>query len=299
MPTNNKKYDRITTSMKKTRLLITLLVIMVAGSSYAQDSYRDAVRSYLALSKKSTAEKMLTALKQLNPVLFEYNESVDFDQMAARYINEQFSEDMTDMMVEVVSETITEGDLRKVIAFMSTTEGESLRVHTSEWGEVFGKDAQEAIQQPLISAMAGIPVAPVLADSDIPEEYAEKFMRFFDNSHGAEQFMSSFNQGLAMSGGDVPDGFQDWLSDNVSTIAMNSAYGILTTADLDYSAKLFNYEYYRRVFDAMSFFNDNLMLVGAVCTLNYADWMSERGIELSSTGQQIVDYYLQILNEED
>ncbi len=285
--------------MKQSRLLIAVLAILVTGIGYAQDGYRDAVKSYLTLSEKSTAEKMLTALKQLNPVLFEYNENMDFDQMAARYINEQFNEDMADMMVEVVSETITEDELRKVIALMSTPEGESLRVHTSEWGEVFGKDAQETIQSPLISAMAGFSPGSVIADSNIPEDYVMRFMRFFNDSRGAEQFMSSFNQGLAMSGGDVPDGFQDWLSDNVSTIALNSAYGILTMADLDYSAKLFTYEYYRHVFDAMSFFNDNLMLVGAVCTLNYADWMSDKGIELISSGQQIVDYYLQILNEDD
>ena len=38
--------------MNKTRLLIALLVMLVAASGYAQDSYRQAVKDYMAVNSQ-------------------------------------------------------------------------------------------------------------------------------------------------------------------------------------------------------------------------------------------------------
>ena len=56
--------------MKKTRLLVALLVMLVAASAYAQDSYRQAVKDYLAATDQFEKTKSLMSDMRL---LFENN----------------------------------------------------------------------------------------------------------------------------------------------------------------------------------------------------------------------------------
>ena len=60
--------------MKKTRFLIALLMVLVAASGYAQDSYREAVKDYLTAigqfeKTKSLLADMKTLFKKSNQVI--------------------------------------------------------------------------------------------------------------------------------------------------------------------------------------------------------------------------------------
>ena len=286
-------------SFRISRIIVTGLILLASITAVAQDSYREALKDYLALSQKSTYEQIFDALKQLNPMVFERVEGMNYDQMTTAYINDRFGEIMADLWESAMRETVTENDLRTAKALMSTPEGIALNEHATAWSKQFAQDIKDELQQPLITAMTGMTISPVIANSEIPKSYVQKFMQYMDNTHGAEQFISAFNQGLAQHGVELPDAFQDWLADNVGTLAMNSAYGTITNADLDYSASLFTNDSYRRVIDCASSLTNNLMSVGMTCVLDYIDWMGDQGIPLSEVGAQVVEYYKQQLGVEE
>ena len=84
--------------MKKTRLLITLLVMLVAVSSYAQDSYRQAVKEYLTATGQLENSKSLISSMSM---LYEKDGQVDIDQLTKRYLDEQYEDDMVDWFMGV------------------------------------------------------------------------------------------------------------------------------------------------------------------------------------------------------
>lgn len=288
--------------MKRIRLLISLLVMLVAASGYAQDSYREVLKDYLKISQKEASEKMLTQFHQLNPMFFEYKQGVDFDQLATRFIDEQFGEIMADMTQDLFKKNnITESDMRQMMALMNTPEGETYREHTTTWSKQFEEVLKEEMEQPLMSAMEGTPISSsVVANSDIPESYAKKFMQYFEDNRSMDQFIGAFNQPLKMIGVEMPESFMEWMQNNVGTLAMNSAYGILTEADLDYSAALSNYDFYHHIVDAtVNMTTENLMTRGLTMISKYVDWMKAQGISVSSMGEQALESIQQSFTTEE
>ena len=117
--------------MKKTRLLVALLVMLVAASAYAQDSYRQAVKDYLAATDQFEKTKSLMSDMRL---LFEKNAQVDIDGLTKRYIDERLENDMLDSYVPALSDAgMTEADLREIISLVSTPEGKTFEAHQQEW----------------------------------------------------------------------------------------------------------------------------------------------------------------------
>ena len=288
--------------MKRIRLLISLLVMLVAASGYAQDSYREVLKDYLKISQKEASEKMLTQFHQLNPMFFEYKQGVDFDQLATRFIDEQFVEVMADMTQDLFKKNnITESDMRQMMALMNTPEGETYREHTTTWSKQFEEVLKEEMEQPLMSAMEGTPISSsVVANSDIPESYAKKFMQYFEDNRSMDQFIGAFNQPLKMIGVEMPESFMEWMQNNVGTLAMNSAYGILTEADLDYSAALSNYDFYHHIVDAtVNMTTENLMTRGLTMISKYVDWMKAQGISVSRMGEQALESIQQSFTTEE
>ena len=287
--------------MKKSRLFVTLLVMFFTASSYAQDSYRETLKDYLAISQKSTYEKMQTAFKQLNATgVFEQKEGVDLDELTTRYINERLGDIMSDAIESAMRETVTENDLRTVIALMNTPEGKTLLEHLDAWSYQLKEDMSNEIRQKYDPSKLGKAMAPVVPKVEIPDSYDKKFMQYMENSHGVEIATNAFTQTMSamnkmfvkIIGSEMPVGeLTDWLQGNITTLAMNSAFGILTTEDLDYSASLFTNDSYRRGVDSSLKLTDNFMEKGMTYVLDYVDWMSEQGISLSAIGQQMINLF--------
>jgi len=286
-------------SSKISRFFMTGLMILVGMTAVAQDSYRAALKSYLAINQKAQVEKMTAALKQLNPTIFEYKAGVDFNQLVSNYIDNQFIEMMADIMVEKMGSSVSESDLRQAVTLLSTPAGLALNEHTNQWSEQFEQELVQSIQPAMLSAMAGTSASPVEANSDIPAAYAQKFKTFFDNNHMLDTFLSAFNQGLAMSNGEAPEAFTTWLRENLCTIAMNSAHGVITTEDLDYSAQMFSSDAYGRVVEASSNLTGELYTIGTIVILNYIDWMGEQGVSLNSMGEMVVKQIKQSITVEE
>ena len=85
--------------MKRTRLLIALLVMLVAVSGFAQDSYRETVKQYLHVDEGFEQDKKLMSTMKL---LFVQDGKVDIDQLNERYINERLVDDYLDLYVPIL-----------------------------------------------------------------------------------------------------------------------------------------------------------------------------------------------------
>ena len=275
--------------------------MLVAASGYAQDSYREALKDYLAVSQKSTSEKMLAAFKQFIATgVFEQKEGVDLDGLATRYVNDRLGDLMSDAIESTIRETVTENDLRTVTALMNTPEGKTLLEHLDAWSDQIKEDISNEIRQKYDPSKPGKAMAPVVPKVEIPDSYDQKFMQYMENCHGVELATNAFNQTMStmnqmfvkVTGSEMPMGeLTDWLQGNITTLAMNSAYGILTTDDLDYSASLFTNDSYRRIIDFANHLTENAMEKGKTYIFDYVDWMGKQGISLSAIGQQVINLF--------
>ena len=287
------------------RLFVTAMLLLVGVTAMGQDNYREALKDYINLSQNQMAEKMQAQIHQLNPMFFEYKQDLDFDQLANRYINERFGVFMADMLQDQFKENITESDLRKMTAMLTTPQGNAFREHTDTWSAQFEQVYENGdIGQSLNAMMEGKPVAPIVRNSDIPESYAQKFMQYFDANRYVDKMNAVVNgvvnQMSAMMGGELPDSVTskidlatskllEWNQTNMGTLAMNSAYGIMTEADLDFFATLYAQDSYRHALDASSKMSENVMKTGFTIILDYVDWMKTQGVPLSRMGEGSVE----------
>lgn len=286
--------------MKRVRLLITLALMLVAVSVSAQDSYSEALKDYLKITEKQASEKMLAQLHQLNPMLFEYKQDIDFNQLASRYVDEQLlkiqAEKVQDMFKEV---NVTESDIRQMTALMATPQGETLIEHGDAWSDQFEEILKEEMEEPLKSAFDGTPISStVVANSDIPESYARKFMQYFEDTRSMDQFANAFSQPLKMMGIEVPESLLEWMKNNLGTLAMNIAYGIITEDDLDYSANLQNYDFHHKIVDATVKMSENVISMGMDIILNYIDWMKGQGVSVSKMGEGAIESFKKTIEVE-
>ena len=111
--------------MKTTRFLFAMLVMLVAASGYAQDSYREAVKQYLNVDDKFERLKPVISIFK---VLFVNDDKVDLDQLSERYLNEQLVDDYLEILIPPLqAQNITEADLQEVYSLLSTPQGRLLQ----------------------------------------------------------------------------------------------------------------------------------------------------------------------------
>ena len=158
--------------MKKSRLFIALLVMFVAASGYAQDSYREAVKEYITLNGGlNTAQQLTTNFKQTQPFLFESSENLD--QLTDRYMKEGLVDFMTDVMLPKIKDLgVSEKTLKETNSLLSSPEGRTFVEHSQQWG----KAMEEGIKSTLENEFPD----PIQPNAGIDAEYVEKFHQVMD-----------------------------------------------------------------------------------------------------------------------
>ena len=289
--------------MKKTRLLIALLVMLVAASGYAQDSYREAVKEYMAVNSKEALNnywnRMDSVFKADNTYWFESGD-VDLNQLTERYFKEGIMDYMTDFMCAKTKELgVTEAGLREYISLMSTPEGQTYKEHMAQWVEAIKRDTtvlngQDSLDS--LKIMAGEYPDPIQVKAGIDPGYVEKYNKVL----GAD--MAKYTQGLfdqyfniftmmfegmsdemkdAMSDEmkDMQkrfDGMKNWMTANIPTIALNNAYGIFTEDDLDFVAKTQTLEIHKLI-GLLPMNPGEMMSMGQGIMKKYIEWMEDHG----------------------
>lgn len=270
--------------MKKSRLLIALLLMLVVASGYAQDSYREAVKQYIAVNGQ--ADQMKSAFMTLNETLFKKTDGVDLNALTERYIKECLNDQLTDMALPMMKQrNLTEADLKTVTALLSTPEGQAYTAHQSEWNKeipvaLFGAIIEQA--DVLEDSVATEAAQDVAVNPEIDAAYQAKFKKMMKDAKIKDMIMD-FWDGFQEGAPNLPDSFKKWFEKNFVAIALNSAYGIMTLEDLDYATKLYANEAYVKTQNMSGLKLKDLQSTGMDMIGRYVDWMQAQGAQLSGT----------------
>jgi hypothetical protein len=264
--------------MNVSRLLVTVLVVLTAMAGYAQDSYREALQQYLSYFGQDG--KMKSAMLEMNESLFKQSGNVNLEELTERYFKEAFLDHLTDMSEAMMKErNVTEADLRTVIEMVDIPEGQTFLAHESEWQDKQGQMIDEYRTQ----FQDGGKPEKLKANPDIDAGYVAKFQEMWKNSGIEEKTLNLFN--FSFSPGEMTGELAElgriktWLSDNLGTMSLNAAYGILTPEDLDFGMKLFANESFRKVTDTKDMNLFSVMGKSVDLILNYLDWMEAQGAQ--------------------
>ena len=298
--------------MKKTRLLVAMLVMLVSASSYAQDSYRQVVKDYLTAVSQFDKDKVgILALSEI----FDKNGQVDIDQLTKRYFDERYEDDVIDFYVTSMTEQgMTEADLRELSSLVSTPEFKVFSDHTKNWAmgiasemmgplmgmmdfdEKAGIDSREYLDK--VSNYVSILDSPVQPNPEIDAAYAEKFNHVMLKSpvmkllndimlKRFEQKETPDDPGRQESDTKV----KDWMTKNLPVLLLNHAYGNLTPEDLDYASHLFANEAYFKLsnFDLNNI--DMESLKAKQVNSKYLEWMLAQGAKLTEDPKAIMGMF--------
>ena len=273
-------------------LIITLMVTIVSVSGFAQDSYREALIENLSINGIFDKLKVKDAFIKINENLFVESDSVEL--LTERYIKEAFVEQLVGMVEPIMKgHNVTEADLRTVNALLSTREGQTFLSHDEEWNAKF-KNALHELMPSFEEDSVAENVGEITVNPGIDAAYAAKFNDMMDASD-IKQKMLSFMDGLfpsySFEGYDELDesneireminNIKKWVDDNLTTVALNCAYGILTPDDLDFGVKLFSSESHRKITDMSDMNFHSVMGKTTDIMSKYIEWMESQGAKLN------------------
>lgn len=275
--------------MKKTKLLITLLVMLVAASGYAQDSYREAVKQYLSCNSNQL-DKDNNTWASFND-LFVKDDAVNIDKLIKRYIDERLEDATVDFTLPMMkAKGITEADLLEATSLLSTPEGKAFSTDQQSWMLAFSFLAMMSTMDQM--GETGL-FGNVMSESDlltinpdIDAAYADKFAKISEKTGFIDLLMKGFNEKAGEALGDEEkEKVLGWLSENAYTIALNSAYEILTPEDLDYAENLYSHESFRKLNDNSEV--DLADVKPGVLFNDFLNWMKEHGATVDENSEHL------------
>ena len=265
--------------MKKSRLLIAVLVMLVAASGYAQDSYRQAVKEYLSVL--GPADEIKSALYEMNETFFVPSSNVDYDMLTERYFKEVFNDQLIDMFEPMMKErNVAEADLRALNEMLATPKFQTFIAHQNEWLEKLSQISDECISK----LNDGDEPENIQVNKEIDAGYAAKFQKMWKESGKEEKSIGLYDR-LSLDENTEEFAkigkYKTWLADNFGTIALNAAYGSLTLEDLDLGMKLYTNESYRKVTDTSDMNVFSVIGPTAEIIIKYLEWMESQGAQPS------------------
>lgn len=292
--------------MKKSRLLVALLVMLVAAGCSTQDSYRETLKEcyQLILSDYIDTEEFkqnfTPIFKQSSQLLFKSGD-VDLDQLTDRYMEEGLIDYLVDFILPKMKEAgITEERMKETMALLSTPEGKTYIKHTRQWTEAMKKEYAS-----LFANVADGDSPSVQPREDIDAEYIEKFKQIVNdqtvksvapNFDMLSRYLTKFGEKLDVDPDTIKkqtekmENLKAWMTANMPTIALNSAYGIMTVDDLEFAIANKTYSddsTFNKFFSTFDSFNP--MTFGFDLTANYVEWMQEHGAELQDGAMDMLN----------
>ena len=274
--------------MKKTRFLIALLVVLVAASGYAQDSYRQAVKDYWSPCVKGHLNQLDSVFKSTNGIWFQSG-NLDLNQLANRYLEERLMDYMTDLFLPKVKELgVSEAALRENAALWSTPAGKTYLEHLQQLTEVLKVDLASLIDLDNLKIKNGDTSDPVQIKADIDAGYVAKYKKVMEGDliNVVEGSFDQYSNLATMIFKDKSDeladlqnkiaGLKAWSTANLPAMTINAAYGIITEDDLDFVTKLQSLDTHK-LLGLIPMSNVDLMSMGSGIMMDYLEWMENHG----------------------
>lgn len=270
--------------MKTTKLFISLLLILFAVPSLAQDTYRQTFEQYVKTNpklKEFTGDKMKTALTLINPNILTGKSLEEANELADRYLKEQLFNDMVDNMMPIMQKHITEDELKELNAILGTPEGLDFTTNNMKWEEKMEKELLDILTKGIGEINEGQTPAPLEVSKGISKSYQDKFTKYLTASNQ----MEAFKKGLELGGqNQLQPEVIDWIMKVAPTLFVNTAHGVLTEQNLDFATKLCSYQSYTHTMDAVNEIANNPMVTGMQIITSYISWLKKQGASVVDLG---------------
>ena len=312
--------------MKKSRFFIALLVMFVAASGYAQGSvsetlkenicFREALKEYYVTSGsiKSTAKDLAHAFKQTAPFLFE---SGDMDllvigtleKLTDRYAEEGLVDCMTDVTLPEVKELgVTEKDLKEATSMLTTPEGRTFIEHSLQLAESLKDEITSTLEKNRTKIKNGETLDPIQPKAGIDVEYMKKFDQTMNSQlvnttemviDRNTSYIKSMGEKMGLETSKVKkmeeemEKLQTWSNENMPTMVLNHAYGIITMEDLDFANKFYSSVTLNKMTNVVSMVDPASLGIGMMT--HYLQWMQDHGAVLKDGAMDIVNAAKQML----
>lgn len=302
--------------MKKIRLLTTLLVMLLAVSAYSQDSYRQAVKDFMAATDQVEHAKSLISTIS---IVYDRSGEVDIDQLTKRYIDEYLEDALLDVTVPLwKAKGITEAEMREMTSLYSSPEYKAYSSHQKDWMLEFANYVMEPLFEAMEIVSEGVYRTPKSLDrlhsqlqpnAEIDTAYINKFNQVMMESvlvkSLKDAMFKKMDERMEQAKGKVDmdeskrkesgEDAKEWMAKNLPVILLNSAYGKLSIEDLDYAAMLFSNETYNK----LNSYTDEESMNKVSQNLNYGEWMKEHGAKYSDDPNSALEFFKSLLGGDD
>ena len=221
--------------MGLTRVIVFLMALFMSVSSYAEDSYREALRQFTELSHVSSSmaqEKMVPSLAGVAMAMYGYSME-EASILSEKFCSENLMNWVLDYMEESFKGIASESDIKAACSFYTTSRGAVALAHSESYNN------QEAQQKMMLKMLPDI---MKLAEgkkvdkvkSDAPSSYAKLFHKYFVNSGLQEIFagmMENMKRGKEEDV-DYDKRYHSYMEENMETIVMDAGYPTVTEEDL-------------------------------------------------------------------
>ncbi len=281
-------------------LLVSIMFFM--PKLYAQeDSYTKAFVELLKSSPKYDVTEQL--LVNFKPFLKEVNhhilkDTLKSEELINRYSKRSMANDVISVLfVPIMRTSISEIELRQYVALINTPPGKLFMEHekglmasmsATFFTEIISVMQDEKAREQLNNGNLQLP--PVKINAEIPQNYIDMYNKFYGDgdlytdlikelkkSYLSSQNMDAKSYRLAQQ-------MLTYIEDNMSTILLNSSYGVMTYDDWQFGVGLT--PYLRKITKGMTkifaqFENaDKLQNMGTLLMMKYVVWLQGENVKL-------------------
>lgn len=273
--------------MKRTKLFLTVFMLLCGMNAVmAQDSYREAFKSYLTSNPSAASisvEQMRPVYQQINQTVLKNYDSEESEILISNYINQRFQDDIIDkLMIPSTKKFVSEADLRELTTLCSTPEGKAFLQAGEKMNQIANSpEFQQTMSRAGQAIGLGQTPQTVKLNSGISPAYASLCGEYYDIS-GMNQLIDQMLAGFSQMASSEQEKqlyakLGIYMQNNFKNIFINYAQNILQEEQLRFGIKIYSTQAQKNMMKALGDLMSNLQQKSMSLIEGYGEWLDEQG----------------------
>lgn len=249
------------------RYLLAIMVSAMSLSFVSADSYRDALKGYLAYGEVNTEQYKNSLGEALANVLPEGTDPAKASQIMGEYASSQMTEDLADLFEPAFRRHVSEAELKQIAKLYQDERFIALQQKSTDIMQNLTGDEEylrfmNDFGVALGNIITGKPVQN-LPEPELSESYKQTFYKYYASAGIDRTMESAFTsvfsmltnslQGQGMSKGDVDatiEQVKSYASGNMRTVMLLMFSKVYREDDMQYMMRASDTDAYRHCIDA-------------------------------------------------
>lgn len=278
------------------RCLLALVFLLAAGTglrAQTTDSYRDNLKKLLEVNNSLSANQFREALQQGTMEAVKESgrakkagaSEAELEKKVASlvdtYLSNQFQEDLVDLVLPYYRANLTEEQLAKAVAMMSTERARTSTAHVNASMEQGLVEVTNYFTQLAQEVFSGKEAKPLVA-KPCPESYRKLFVQYYEATRIHQQLEQMWQPVLQMleqqmegnpEGKRMMKAFVDNMMENLPVLMRNLYIGTVTEEDLAFQIELAATPEYRAIMKCASAMMSDIMNVAQGLFQKFDAWV--------------------------